>query len=529
MADVTMPQLGETVTEGTITRWAKQVGDRVEQDEVLFEVSTDKVDSEVPSPYAGVVQQILVQEGDTVDVGTTLAVIGDQPAAGGDVQAAAPSEAQPEQPPPRQEAPAPAAQAPAAAAPEAPPRPAPPPPPPALQPAAEAPEQPAPQPPPPPPPPRPADEDRAEGDDTGDGAARVLSPVVRRLLAEHNLDPAQIRGTGTGGRITRSDVLAAVDARGGAPAPAPAPAQPEAPAAAQAPASPPAPAAPPAPPPPAGPPPAPAAPPAPQPAAPPAAPAPAQPAPVAGAAPYPPVGAGRDDEVVAFTNIRRRTAEHMVRSKATSAHTLTAVEVDYHGVDAARSQARDAFRETEGFSLSYLPFISRAVVDALAEFPRLNASVGNDELIVHRRVHLGIAVDLEFEGLIVPVVKDADTKRLRAIAREVRDLADRARGKRLSADDISGGTFTITNPGPYGTLLTVPIINQPQVAILSTDGVKRKPVVADLAGGGEGIVIHPVGILALAFDHRANDGAYASAFLAKVREIIETRDWAGEL
>lgn len=245
--------------------------------------------------------------------------------------------------------------------------------------------------------------------------------------------------------------------------------------------------------------------------------------------PFAPAHAGQEDEVVPFTNIRRRTAEHMVRSKATSAHTLTAVEVDYHGVDAARAQARDSFREAEGFSLSYLPFIARAIVDALSEFPRLNASVGADELIVHRRVHLGIAVDLDFEGLIVPVVKDADAKRLRAIAREIRDLADRARGKRLSADDISGGTFTITNPGPYGTFLTVPIINQPQVAIMSTDGVKRKPVVADLAGGGEGIVIHPVGILALTFDHRANDGAYASAFLNRVREIIETRDWAGEL
>ncbi|HEV2369988.1 MAG TPA: 2-oxo acid dehydrogenase subunit E2, partial [Acidimicrobiales bacterium] len=183
----------------------------------------------------------------------------------------------------------------------------------------------------------------------------------------------------------------------------------------------------------------------------------------------------------------------------------------------------------EGFSLSYLPFIARTVVDALEAFPKLNASVGDDALIVHRRVNLGIAVDLDFEGLIVPVVRDADSKRLRAIAREIHELADRARSKRLTADEISGGTFTITNPGPYGTFMTVPIINQPQVAILSTDGVKRRPVVAPLAGGGEGIVIHPVGMLALSFDHRANDGAYASAFLARCREIIETRDWIQEL
>ena len=518
MADVTMPQLGETVTEGTITRWAKQVGDRIEQDEVLFEVSTDKVDSEVPSPVSGFVQQILVPEGDTVDVGTTLAVIGDQPAGGGNGPAAAPSEAQPAQAPP---APAPPAEAP----PAEPQAQAPPQPQPEAQPQPEPPRQPEPQPvaqAAPQPAPAPAADEADDGSE--DGAGRVLSPVVRRLLAEHGLDPAGIHGSGAGGRITRSDVLAAVDARGGTQAPAPAPALAPAPQAPTAPPSPPA-QAPPAAAAPAPPAPAPA-PPAPAPAPPPP-PAPAGPA--APVQPFPPVQAGQEDEVVAFTNIRRRTAEHMIRSKATSAHTLTAAEVDFHGVDAARAQVRDSFRETEGFSLTYLPFIARALVDALAEFPRLNASVGNDELIVHKRVHLGIAVDLDFEGLIVPVVKDADTKRLRAIAREVRDLAERARGKRLSADDISGGTFTITNPGPYGTFMTVPIINQPQVAILSTDGVKRKPVVADLAGGGEGIVIHPVGILALSFDHRANDGAYASAFLAKVREIIETRDWSGEL
>ncbi|MHB1445679.1 MAG: 2-oxo acid dehydrogenase subunit E2, partial [Acidimicrobiales bacterium] len=236
-----------------------------------------------------------------------------------------------------------------------------------------------------------------------------------------------------------------------------------------------------------------------------------------------------DDEIVPFTNIRRRTAEHMVRSKATSAHTFSAIEVDFHAVDQARGRVQESFRATEGFSVSYLPFIARAVIDAIGDFPRINASVGEDQLIIHKRVHLGVAVDLDLEGLIVPVVRDAGSKRLRAIAREVRDLADRARTRRLSADEIAGGTFTITNPGPFGTLMTVPIINQPQVAIMSTDGIKRRPVVAELAGGDEGIVIHPVGLLGLSYDHRAIDGAYASAFLARCREYIETRDWAQEL
>ena len=452
MSDVTMPQLGETVTEGTITRWAKAIGDRIEADEVLFEVSTDKVDSEVPSPAAGFLSEILVPEGETVDVGTRLAVISDQP--GGPGAAEAP--AAPESAEPAAEAPAPE-EAPPASAPA----------PPAAAPA--------------PAPPEAGSSDNGPGD-------RVLSPVVRRLLNENGLDPSQIDGTGVGGRITRADVLAAVD-RQGRPA--------------------------------AGSQPAPAAPPAPAPAAP--APAPSAPVPSPATTPE------GDDEIVPFTNIRRRTAEHMVRSKATSAHTFTAVEVDFHAVDQARGRVQESFRATEGFSVSYLPFIARAVIDAIGDYPRINASVGEDQLIIHKRVHLGVAVDLDLEGLIVPVIRDADSKRLRAIAREVRDLADRARTRRLSADEIAGGTFTITNPGPFGTMMTVPIINQPQVAIMSTDGIKRRPVVVETADGGEGIVIHPVGLIGLSYDHRAIDGAYASAFLARCREYIETRDWAQEL
>jgi 2-oxoglutarate dehydrogenase E2 component (dihydrolipoamide succinyltransferase) len=233
--------------------------------------------------------------------------------------------------------------------------------------------------------------------------------------------------------------------------------------------------------------------------------------------------------VIPFSNIRRRTAEHMVRSKHTSPHALTSVEVDYFNVDRVRLAEKDAFRAAEGVALTYLPFISRAAVDALRDFPQLNASVDGENLVVHHDVHLGYAVDLNYEGLMVPVVHNADGKRLRALAREVADLADRARAKRLAPDEISGGTFTLTNLGASGTVMTFPVINQPQVAILSTDGVKKRPVVVALPDGTDGIAIHPTGILALAWDHRAVDGAYAAGFLARVREIIETRDWAQEL
>jgi pyruvate dehydrogenase E2 component (dihydrolipoamide acetyltransferase) len=454
MADITMPQLGETVTEGTITKWFKQVGEAVAEDEPLFEVSTDKVDSEVPSPVSGTLTEIKVAEGDTVDVGTVLAVVGD---AG---EAPAPAPAEEEAPAPEaEEAPAPApaeeapAPAPAAAAPA-------PPPPPAATPA-----------------PAPAAPAAA-----GDGGGRLLSPVVRRLVAEHGLDPASIKGSGVGGRITRKDVLAAAESGAGRPAAAAA-----APLAA------------------------------------------AAPAPAAARAPETFVRSGDRDTVVPLSNIRKRTAEHMVRSLDTSAHVYVSIEVDYEGVDKVRRANKDAWRAEEGFGLTYLPFVARAVVDAIHDFPEVNASFTDDALVVHNYLNLGIAVDLDFKGLMVPVIKDADGKRLRQLAREVSDLAGRARSKKLSPDDIQGGTFTITNPGPFGTLLTLPIINQPQVAILSTDGVKRRPVVVALPDGSESIAIHSVGNLALGFDHRAFDGAYASAFVAKVKEHLETRDWAAEL
>ena len=350
-----MPQLGETVTEGTITRWFKHVGDQVAENELLFEVSTDKVDSEVPSPAAGLLSEILVQQGDTVDVGTVLARIGDA----GSVPATEPAPARALEPAPPPQvsispeaipAPQPTSDARSStmvadgtsmAAP-------------AEQAAASARVAPV------------SDTD-GRGDDAS-GDHRLLSPVVRRLIGEHGIDPATIEGTGAGGRITPADVQAVIERTGAAPA-APAPA----------------------------------------------------PAPVVA------VASGPRDTVVPFSNIRRRTAEHMVGSKSTSAHALAAMEVDYHNVERVRLAEKDAFRTDEGVALTYLPFVSRAVVDALRDFPELNASVGHDELIVHHDVHLGYAVDLEFQGLMVPVVHNADAKRLRALAREVADFAARAR------------------------------------------------------------------------------------------------------
>jgi pyruvate dehydrogenase E2 component (dihydrolipoamide acetyltransferase) len=425
---VNMPQLGETVTEGTITKWLKQVGDPVAFDDLLFEVSTDKVDTEVPSAYVGVLRQILVAEGETVPVGTPLAVITDT--ADDEIPDAAPVAAAPTAPP----------AAPASS-------------PPAPRPAATTFVAPAAEP-------------RANGTDHG-----FLSPAVRALLDEHGLAPADVVGSGREGRITRSDVLAAAANRRAALVAMP--------------------------------------------VATPAAVATPAPATIA----YPPAVAGPDDEVIEFTRARRATAEHMVRSLATSAHTLIVTEVDYHAVDGVRRLA----------GLSFLPFVARAVIDAIGEFPNVNASVGDDELIVHPRVNLGVAVDVDFQALVVPVVVDAGEKRMRALANEIGALADKARSKRLTGDDLSGGTFTLTNVGSYGTLVTAPVINQPQVAIVSTDGVKMRPVALRAANGEWTIAVHPVGNLCLSFDHRAFDGAYGAAFLARVRDILETRDWTQEV
>ena len=452
MANVTMPQLGETVADGTVTKWFKKVGDTVVKGEPLFEVSTDKVDTEIPSPANGVLTTILVDEGVTVDVGTVLAVISD------------------------------GSQEPTASAPE---------------PVASAPKE------------KPnstmkvaAREEKSTSDQS------QLSPVVRRLLDENHLDVADITGSGPNGRVTRQDVLAHVEKMetpsnqesstpqspivrrlmsehnidpkgvvGTGPNGAITRHDVDA---------------------------------------------------LIGAAPASVAGTTRD-EVIPFTKIRRLTAEHMVRSKATSAHTLMVKEIDFEQVESVRARRGAAFKESEGFGLSYLPFNAIAVIEALRDFPRLNASVGDDELIIHHDVNLGIAVDIDSEGLVVPVIRNAELLNLKQIAGAVRDVAERARSKRLGPDELAGGTFTISNPGPFGTLLTGAVINQPQVAILSTDSVVRKPVVITASDGTESVGIHSVGLLALTFDHRAVDGAYAARFLNRMAEVLTTRDWNSEL
>jgi 2-oxoglutarate dehydrogenase E2 component (dihydrolipoamide succinyltransferase) len=239
--------------------------------------------------------------------------------------------------------------------------------------------------------------------------------------------------------------------------------------------------------------------------------------------------AGERDTSVKLSKIRRLTGDHMVMSKATSPHAFSVVEVDFAKVDVTRMKLRGDWKASEGFSLTYLPFISRAIIDGLSEFPHLNASVADDSLLVHNYIDLGIAVDLGYEGLLAPVIRDAETKRLRAIAREISDLANRAKTRKLSPDEIQGGTFTISNNGSAGSVLTMPIINQPQVAIISTDSIVRKPVAVSLPDGAEAIVVHPVGNLAMSWDHRAFDGAYAAGFLKRVKEILETRDWDAEV
>ncbi len=237
---------------------------------------------------------------------------------------------------------------------------------------------------------------------------------------------------------------------------------------------------------------------------------------------------GTGDVVEPLNRIRRMTGELMATSKATSPHVISMVEVDYTAIEAARLPRRDSYKAEQGYSLTYLPFIARAVIDALAEFPHMNASMGEGEVILHNEVNMSIAVDLDFEGLLAPVVRDAHEKRLRAIADDISDVAGRARNKQLGPDELTGGTFTLSNSGTFGSTMVAPIINQPQVAILSTDGVSRKPVVVADGHGGEAIGIHPMGNLTLCWDHRAFDGAYAAAFLSKVREIMETRDWNTE-
>ena len=410
--NVLMPQLGETVAEGTVTKWHKKVGDAVKADEALFDVETDKVSTEVPAPASGVIAEIVVAEGVTAKVGARLAVIRESGTHVAQTSGAS------RQPPAAAQATATSGARPAASA-----------------------------------------VTKAEG-------VGLISPVVSRLLAEHGLSARDMQGTGRDGRITRDDVLAHV-ARGAQPSLVGLPRL---------------------------------------------------------------EGAIRDShsspsgsaETVPLNSVRKRTAEHIARSWTTVPHVLQVVEADFSRVDQAR-RAAGKWKEREGFSLTYLPFIASAVAAALGKFPRLNASFAGDHLVVHRRVNLGIAVDLNHEGLLVPVVKDAGGKGLADLARAINDVATRARSGKLRPDDMTEATYTISNNGAFGTLLTAPIISPPQVAILSTDGVRKRAVVIE--GAQDTIAVRPVGLLAQTFDHRAVDGAYSASFLNEVKAILETRDW----
>ncbi len=445
VVDVVMPQMGVSVSEGTITKWLKQVGETVEADESLLEISTDKVDTEVPSPGSGVLQEILVQEGETVEVGTKLATITPEGAA------VAPSEPAPPEPA--------TAEAPAEAD------------------AASPAETPA-----------PVKEPEPAAAPAGNGASTdgktFVSPVVAKIASEHGVDPGQVQGTGRGGRVTKKDILGFIESGGAQAAPA-APAQAPAPASAPAPA-------------------APAAAPAPAPA-----PATAQP--------------GESFEPV--NAMRRGIAEHMRRSLDTAAHVTSAIEVDMSKVVAIRKKLKPEFQTSYGVNLTYLAFVARAAVETLKDYPWINGELRGDQIVTRNFVNLGFAVELaDGKGLIVPVLKNAETLNLLGIAKGVVDIAERARNKQLLPEDVQGGTFTITNPGGYGTFHGTPIISQPQAAILGTYAVVKRPWVVQDELGEDVIAIRPIMNLTLTYDHRLVDGALAGRFLCDVRKKLESWD-----
>jgi pyruvate dehydrogenase E2 component (dihydrolipoamide acetyltransferase) len=482
--DVVMPQMGVSVSEGTITKWLKQEGEPIAADEALLEISTDKVDTEVPSPGSGIVQQILVQEGETVEVGTKLAVIAPEGAAPAQEEEQAPAAA----PEPATQAAAAEAEAPSSAEGETP---------------APA-EAPAPA---PPPEPAPAAAPAAPPDGDGGGDRTFVSPVVARIASEHGVDVSQVSGTGRGGRVTKKDILAFVES--GAPQEQPAQPEPEQQAA---------PAAPP-----------PQAPPEPEPAP---APAPAQPepAPVAAAAAPPPqaapqVQAEPGEAFEPMTAMRRGIAEHMRRSLDTSAHVTSAIEVDMSRVVAIRAKLKKDYQASYGVNPTYLSFIARATVETLRDYPWINGELRGDQIVTRNYVNLGFAVELaDGKGLIVPVVKHAEGLNLLGMARGISEIAARARDKKLLPDDVQGGTFTITNPGGYGTFHGTPVISQPQAAILGTYAVVKRPWVIQDDRGGDVIAIRPIMNLTLTYDHRLVDGALAGRFLRDLRQRLETWD-----
>ena len=493
--DVVMPQMGVSVSEGTITKWLKQVGEPVAADESLLEISTDKVDTEVPSPGEGILQQILVQEGETVDVGTKLAVIAPE---GAEVEETGPEA----EAPPAEEAPPEPATAQAAAEAEAPSSSE------GETPTAETVEEAAPAPPAPTPAPAPVQTD-------GTGEKTFVSPVVARIASEHGVDVNQVSGTGRGGRVTKKDILAFVETGAQAPAPPP---QEEAPAPVAAPS-----------PPPAEPPSAPAEPAPPAPAPPPAEPAAAPaPPPTPSPQPAPVAEAGQPDTGESFepmNAMRRGIAEHMRRSLDTSAHVTSAIEVDMSKVVAIRKKLKKEYQQSYGVNPTYLAFVARGVVETLRDYPWINGELRGDQIVTRNYVNLGFAVELaDGKGLIVPVIRHAEGLNLLGMARAVSEIAARAREKKLLPDDVQGGTFTITSPGGYGTFHGTPVISQPQAAILGTYAVVKRPWVVTDELGEDAIAIRPIMNLTLTYDHRLVDGALAGRFLRDLRERLESWD-----
>ncbi len=459
--DVVMPQMGVSVSEGTITKWLKQVGEEIEADESLLEISTDKVDTEVPSPASGVVTQILVQEGETVDVGTKLAVIGGEAGAPAEAPAAEPEPAAAEE----------VAQ-------------------PAETPAVE--QAPAPE-------PVPAATTPAEAQENGKS---FVSPVVARIASEHGVDVSSVPGTGRGGRVTKKDILDYVESGPPAAPPQEAPAAAPEPAPAQAPA----------------------------PTAP--EPAPAAPAPAAEAPPKPPpppapepVAATAGEQLEPMNAMRRGIAEHMRRSLDTAAHVTSAIEVDMSRVVEIRNKLKPEYQKTYGVNPTYLIFVARAVVETLKKYPWINGEIRGEQIVTRPWVNLGFAVELaDGKGLIVPVVKHAEGLNLLGMAQAVTEIADRARNKKLTPDEVQGGTFTITNPGGYGTFHGTPVISQPQAGILGTYALVKRPWVVQDSFGKDVIAIRPIMNLTLTYDHRLVDGALAGRFLKDLREALETWD-----
>ena len=442
--DVLMPQMGESIAEGTLSKWLKKVGDDVKRDEPLFEISTDKVDAEIPAPTAGVLAEIKVQQGQTVPVQTLVAVI--ETEKGAAVSAPAPAPAAPAPATKAAPAPAPAPQpkaapALAAAAPAAPPRA------PAPAPAAVP----------------------ANGDETAEDRLRRRStPLVRKIAAEHQVDISGISGTGYAGRVTKQDILGYIE-RG---VPAGAPSAPRIPASAP-----------------------------------------------SGPIEHPAVEPWPGDRVEPWSKIRKITADHMIMSKRVSAHVASFFEVDFTRVSQLRAKAKASYQE-RGVNLTFLAFIAKAVAENLRKHPVVNAAVSGDNTIYRRDINLGIAVALDW-GLIVPVVKHADELSLMGIARALNDLGERARTKRLTPDEIQRGTFTITNPGIFGDLIGIPIINQPQVAILGVGAIEKKPRVITQPDGTDTIAIRTMGMLSMSYDHRVVDGADGDKFLADVKKMLQ--------